>query len=183
MPSNELKVIVGAGSTFQLGWKSLTQDELDLLDSAGWARTFTPSSVDVLLAEHVWEHLTLAEGLKAALNCHRYLKRGGYMRVAVPDGLHPEPNYIDWVRPGGIWNPDDHKVLYTYKTLGDVFTQAGFKVLLLEWFDEQGRLNVGKWSMQDGNIMRSAKHWYAHTFLSLVVKAPYTSLIIDAYKE
>lgn len=31
----------------------------------------------------------------------RVLKPGGYVRVAVPDGFHPDPAYIEMGRPGG----------------------------------------------------------------------------------
>ena len=34
------------------------------------------------LAEHVWEHMTFAEGIEAAKNCYKYLVEGGYMRIA-----------------------------------------------------------------------------------------------------
>jgi predicted SAM-dependent methyltransferase len=178
-----LRLILGAGATFQDGWLSLTQEDLDLLNKEQWSKCVAPSSVNAMLAEHVWEHLTIGEGCEAARNCYEYLKPGGYLRVAVPDGLHPSPNYIDWVKPGGIWNPHDHKVLYNYQTLSSCFVLAGFSVRLLEWFDEHGRLNMAKWKFRDGNISRSHKHWYAHTFLSVVVGAPYTSLVIDAIKE
>jgi predicted SAM-dependent methyltransferase len=175
-------IIVGAGKSFQAGWQSLPQSELDLLNQDDWSKLFAPSSLDAILAEHVFEHLTLREGYLAALNCYHYLKPEGYLRLAVPDGLHPDSRYIEWVRPGNRWNGDDHKVLYTYKSLAALLNQAGFGVQLLEWWDEQGRLNADEWSFADGNIMRSSKHWYASIFLSTVVNAPYTSLVVDAFK-
>jgi predicted SAM-dependent methyltransferase len=181
--SNELKIIVGAGRTFQADWHALKQSDLDLLDSARWSRMFRPSSIDAILAEHVWEHLKPHEAVIATQNCYRYLKPGGYMRVAVPDGFHPNAKYIEWVRPGGTWNPHDHHVLYNYKLLTRLFESVGFKVRLLEWFDERGKHHRSDWSFQHGNILRCAKHWYATAFLSVVVGAPYTSLVIDAFKR
>jgi predicted SAM-dependent methyltransferase len=178
-----IKLILGAGATFQDGWHSLKQEDLDLLNREQWSKLVAPESVKAMLAEHVWEHLTMREGCEAARNCYDYLKPGGYLRVAVPDGLHPNERYRDWVKPGGTWQPDEHKVLFTYETLASLFMLAGFKVRLLEWFDKQGRLNFARWRFRDGNIQRSYKHWYANTFLSVVVGAPYTSLIIDAIKE
>ena len=53
------------------------------------------------MAEHVWEHLSEADARAANRLCFRYLKPGGVLRLAVPDGLHPDPGYIDEVRPGG----------------------------------------------------------------------------------
>jgi predicted SAM-dependent methyltransferase len=178
-----VRIIVGAGNTFQSGWNALRQSDLDLLDGDRWASLFVPSSVDAVLAEHVFEHLTFDEGLLAAQNCYRYLKPGGYLRIAVPDGLNPYENYYEWVRPGGIWNPDDHKVLYTYLSLQALLEYAGFSVRLLEWWDESGVLNCSEWSQHHGNVTRCTKHWYANFFLSAVVGAPYTSLVVDAFKE
>jgi predicted SAM-dependent methyltransferase len=51
-----------------------------------------------MLAEHVWEHLTEEEGLAAARACFKYLSPGGFLRVVVPDGLHPDPAYVEWSR-------------------------------------------------------------------------------------
>jgi len=51
--------------------------------------------LDAILAEHVWEHLTKEEALIAALTCYRYIKNGGYLRVAVPDGPHPNPQTLN----------------------------------------------------------------------------------------
>jgi predicted SAM-dependent methyltransferase len=56
-----------------------------------WKFFFQESSLDAILAEHVWEHLSLNEASIAAKNCFKYLKHGGYVRVAVPDGYHPSP--------------------------------------------------------------------------------------------
>jgi predicted SAM-dependent methyltransferase len=137
--------------------------------------------VDNILAEHVFEHMTFEDGFKAASNCYRALKPFGRLRIAVPDGFHPDPAYINWVKPGGIWNPHDHLVLYNYKTLSKLLMRAGFRVLLLEWHDERGQLHVRQWSDANGMVWRSVKHWYAG-FLTLVVGARYTSLIVDAVK-
>ena len=51
-------------------------------------------------------------------NCYEFLRPGGRLRIAVPDGFHPEPGYIEYVRPGGTGiGADDHKVLYNYQSL------------------------------------------------------------------
>jgi predicted SAM-dependent methyltransferase len=178
-----MKIIVGAGNTHQLGWTSLQQADLDITNRFQWARRFAPASLDAVLAEHVFEHLTLAEGYAAARNCFEYLKRGGYLRVAVPDGLHPDPQYIAWVRPGDGWNGDDHKELYDYRNLSKLLTKSGFTVRLLEWWDESGDLHINEWSQDLGNISRCYGHWYTSLFLNSVVCSQYTSLIIDAFKR
>lgn len=112
------RIEVGASGRFDRGWLPTNKDFLNLLKPTDWARLFPPASLDAILAEHVWEHLTEQEGLIAASICFKYLKPGGYLRVAVPDGLHPDPEYIEWVRVGGVGTANrDHKVLYTYQSL------------------------------------------------------------------
>jgi predicted SAM-dependent methyltransferase len=176
-----MKIIVGAQATQQLGWASLQKNDLDIRDEGSWARRFMPDSLDAVLAEHVLEHLTYAEAAQAVRNCFKYLKPNGYFRIAVPDGFHPEPNYIAWVRPMTGWNGDDHKFLFDYKNLGDLLLEMGFIVRPLEWFDEQGTFHQGLWNIQDGVITRSRDAVWSK-FLSIVVNAKYTSLIVDAIK-
>jgi predicted SAM-dependent methyltransferase len=68
---------------------------------------FTHNSITAILAEHVWEHLTFEEGVQAAKNCYKYLKPGGYVRCAVPDGYFPDEEYQNIVKIGGP-GPKDH---------------------------------------------------------------------------
>lgn len=42
-------------------------------------------SVDAFLTEHVFEHLSYEEGVEAGENLYKFLKDGGYIRVAVLD--------------------------------------------------------------------------------------------------
>jgi predicted SAM-dependent methyltransferase len=69
-----MKLIIGAGRTSYDGWVSTQEDELNLLSLEGWSQFSEPGSVDALLAEHVWEHLTYEEGINAAKHCYEYLK-------------------------------------------------------------------------------------------------------------
>ena len=131
------------------------------------------------LAEHVFEHLTAAEAALAARNCLNYLKQEGYLRIAVPDGYFPDPAYIEHVRPMGSGpGAHDHKILYTYKTLSDLFASCGFKVTLLEFWDEQGKFHYTPWSAEGGLVRRS--RW--HDPRNNEEEITYTSLILDAKK-
>ena len=138
--SSRKRIVIGAWSRYDSGWIPTQREFLDLLDPAGWERCFRPNSVDAILAEHVWEHVTETDGLAAARTCFRYLKPGGYLRVAVPDGLLPDEAYIDLVKadPGSsprAHGPDgnsaNHKALYTYRSLRELFERAGFRELSL----------------------------------------------------
>jgi len=176
---NNLKIIVGSAAIKQEGWISTDYPLLDLTDSRTFAGFFDSSSVSNILAEHVWEHLSLEEGAKACSNCFVYLKQGGLLRIAVPDGYHSDPDYIAQVKPGGYGlGADDHKVLYNYRTLSAILENAGYKVRLLEWFDEQGKFHHEDWNVEDGLIRRSTRFDPRNS----ANPTAYTSLIIDAIK-
>lgn len=178
--SDSLKIVFGASGIFSKEWIPTDIDNLDLLKREDWKRYFQPSSVDAMLAEHVWEHLTMEEALLASQHCYEYLKPGGYLRLAVPDGCHPDPEYIDYVKVDGSGpGSDDHKVLYTYKTMQTMLEKAGFTVNLLEYFDEEGQFHAVDWRVEDGKIHRSARFDPRNQDGS----RSYTSLIADACKK
>ena len=185
-----MKIICGAGGVMRPGWVSLQQSDLDIRDRLAWARMFRPASLTAVLIEHLLEHLSESEARAAVRNFHRYLKRGGYVRCAVPDGYHPSPAYLDWVTPGSVgerWLQNfrlgdaPHKTLWNYRSLTELFCESGFAVILLEWFDAEGRFHRTEWDAGDGYIRRCAGCAWAQ-FLSLIVGAPYTSLIADCVR-
>jgi predicted SAM-dependent methyltransferase len=132
-----LRVIIGAGEQRWDGWIATHREQLDLCDRATWAAWFGERLADGLLCEHVFEHLTEAEGRTAAALCFAFLKPGGFLRLAVPDAFYPDPDYQNTVKPGGPGPSDhpaaDHKIVYDHRSLSDVLASAGFTVDLLEY--------------------------------------------------
>lgn len=178
---NPLKLVIGASGKGNPGWFPTDEQFLDLTKPAHWQRFFPPSSVEALLAEHVWEHLTAREAHLAARTTFEFLKPGGYLRVAVPDGYHPDPVYREWSRVGGKGPgqvSNDHKIFYTYQTLGALFESVGYRVTLLEYHDEHGQFHRRPWDARDGLIRRSAQFDKRNWPGRLV----YTSIILDAVK-
>ncbi len=177
--SSPLRIVVGAGGLFDPGWIPTDVDVLDILDERHWQRLFRENSIDAILAEHVWEHLTAEQGLLAAENCFHFLRPGGYLRAAVPDGYHPDPAYREWVRPGGSGaGADDHKLLYNHESFGRLFETAGFQVEPLEYFDAGGKFHAVDWDPALGKIERSRRF----DERSRDGKLAYTSVIVDARK-
>jgi predicted SAM-dependent methyltransferase len=173
------KIVLGAGGTQFEGWYATDRETLDVLKREDFLSHWKPSSRTTFLAEHVWEHITPADAAIAARNVFEFLRPGGRFRLAVPDGLHPDPAYIEYVRPGGTGaGADDHKILYTYRTMTESLEQAGFKVVLLEYWDERGEFHFSEWSKKDGFIERSKRYDPRNQDGSL----SYTSLIVDAIK-
>ncbi len=181
-PDKPVRIIIGAGDQHWPGWISTHREELDLLRPEDWENSFHARSVDAFLCEHVWEHLTEAQGRAAAKLCCKWLKSGGYLRCAVPDANFPDKAYQQIARVGGPGPRDhpasSHKALYDYKRFVDVFAQAGFDVDLLEYCDNQGRFHYNQWSPDDGPVYRSLL--LDHRNHGAKIKS--ISLIVDAKK-
>jgi predicted SAM-dependent methyltransferase len=170
------RIVIGASGVFEPGWTPTDAREFDLLQPQTWERFVQPESIDCLMAEHVWEHLTLAQGRIAALTCHRFLKPGGYLRVAVPDGLFPSAEFQEYIKIGGKAGGGvvgGHLIVYTYAMLRDVFESAGFTTTLLEYHDEAGQFHYQDWDPAQGKIHRSKR---------FDDRGP-ISIILDAHKR
>lgn len=177
-----MKIIIGAGNTTQMGWISTQEDQLNVLERSHFARDYAENSIEAMLAEHVWEHMTLEEGIVAARNCYDYLQPGGYIRCAVPDVNFRNEAYQRIVQVGGPGPVDhpaySHKIVYDYASFRKVFEQAGFHVELLEYCDEAGIFHYSYWNEQDGKIGRSFRFDTRNSRNSLGM----VSIIIDAKK-
>lgn len=174
-----LRLVVGSGGKPVTGWIPSERENIDLLRSETWAKYFRPDTLDAILAEHVWEHLEPDDALTAAKNCFRFLRPGGYLRAAVPDGYHPDAAYIDSVRPGGNGpGSDDHRVLYNFASFRHVFAAVGFEVVLYEYFDKDGEFHFLDWNPVEGRISRSSRLDPRNRKIAL----SYTSVVLDAVK-
>jgi predicted SAM-dependent methyltransferase len=174
------KIVLGASATFGPGWIPAEIEALNILQETDWERFFAPNSIDAMLAENVWEHLTADEAFLGAELCFRYLKPGGYLRIAVPDGNHPDPEYIAWVSPGGSGvGADDHTILYMHTSARALFERAGFAIRLHEYFDDAGRFHFTEWAPEYGMIHRSK----CYDKRNRGGKLGYTSIVLDAVKK
>lgn len=173
------KVILGAGKTSYPGWVATDKQSLDVTEPSGFERLLNGKSAIRFLAEHVWEHLSDDDLARANQMVFRFLAPGGCVRIAVPDGCHPDEGYRSRVTPGGsgpsAW---DHKQLFTHISLAECLEKAGFRVEKLEHWDEHGEFHRKPWRFEDGPVKRSAEHDRRNRRGKLA----YTSLIVDAWK-
>lgn len=173
------KITIGASNIYESGWSPTELNFLNLTKEEDFKALFAPNSIEAIIAEHVWEHLSPEDGKKALANCFKYMKPGGYLRIAVPDGYHADEDYINRVKPGGYGNgSDDHKILYNYQSFSAVMKEVGFQVNLLEYFNEKKEFVYNPWDKKQGNIRRSRYNDSRNTADKIV----YSSLIIDAVK-
>jgi len=171
-----LNIIIGAGTTKLPGWIATDIDILNVCDERDWKRCFDVNSIDLLLSEHVFEHLSEDECRESFLFCFKYLKTGGNFRIAVPDGNRDDDVYLKEVSPP----KDGHKILFTWSKLQRMLEEAGFQVTLLEWFDDATEFHYKKWDVSRGLIMRSK--WFDGQSGFAYKGLNYTSIIIDAKK-
>ncbi len=181
--NKEINLNVGASITRFQGWFptdiEINSYHLDLTSRADFERMLAGRQVRRILAEHVFEHLTTAQILQALPLLYAYSTPDVNIRIAVPDGYHTSPDYIERVKIGGTGEgADDHKQLFTYKTLGEIFEKAGFKATPVEYWDEQGNFHQGYQLDENGYITRSM----LHDSRNQAGKPVYTSLIMDFCK-
>jgi len=173
-----VKLVIGSASKSYEGWLNTDLPILDALNPAQWNYIFPRGSLDRILAEHVIEHWTEHEFRLFLRIIQPFLSEQGFTRIAVPDGFHPDPSYIDWVKPGGIGiGADDHKVLYNHIAITGVLSEEGYDHNLLEYFDEAGQFHCSPWEISDGFVARSADYDHRNKENPL----SYTSLIVDAW--
>ena len=174
------RVVIGSSGVFNAGWIPSNYQYLNLLNESHWIRAFGDRKVDALLAEHVWEHLSEADGLLALKLAHKYMREGARLRLAVPDGYCPNADYIEKVKPGGTGEgSDDHRVLYNVNSLEKIMLDAGFSVERIEFYDAKGQFHRVPWDPADGMVHRSSTHDERNFDGQLV----YTSLILDGFKK
>lgn len=178
-----VNVIIGAGLTNYHGWIKTDYPFFDLLNMKHWNYFFSNYKADKFLAEHVFEHF-YEEQIQFVLKmASRFMNKGGCIRIAVPDGFHPDKKYIDYVRPNGSGaGADDHKVLLNYKSLSDLLKRSGLEPTLIEYWDENGELKENDCKPENGYIKRTKKNINQS-------KTPdnygfvYTSLVVDGMKK
>ena len=177
---NKIRFNVGSGKVgFENDWFNTDKTTLDITQLNEWKRYLKFLKTDNVFAEHVWEHLTPEQADASNKNIYQCLKSGGRFRVAVPDGFNPDAAYINHVKVGGIGpGADDHKILYNYKTMKASLEKIGFKVELLEYWDEHGKFHYTDWDLEHGKVLRSRRFDKRNENGEL----KYTSLIIDAIK-
>ena len=173
------RIVLGSGYREVRGWVCTDRDILDVTDRAAFARYWAPATAGAFLAEHVWEHLPLDAAAKGVANCFEFLRPGGTLRIAVPDGFNPDPAYREYVRPGGSGpGADDHQVLYDHRSMSRLLADAGFIVEPQEYWDEAGKFHFTDWPDERGHILRSRRYDPRNQDGRLA----YTSLIVDGIK-
>ena len=172
-------LVLGAGPTIYDSWFSTDIATLDVTQEKDFKKYFKNKKINKVLAEHVIEHLSSEQIIIMNKNIYKYSEPDLNIRIAVPDGFHPDIEYINKVKPGGSGEgADDHKHLFDYKTLTEIFNETGYEAKLVEYWDENGKFHS---SYDDDNGF--IKRCLSNDLRNKDGNPRYTSLIIDFTKK
>lgn len=172
-------LVLGAGPTKYENWFSTDKVTLDVTKEKDFKKYFKKKKINRILAEHMLEHLTSEQIVQMNDNIFNYSDADVNIRIAVPDGFHSDIEYINKVKPGGFGEGAvDHKHLFNFKTLSEVFENSGYQANLIEYWDENGEFH-SSYSDDNGYIKRCFKNDRRNKD----GKPHYSSLIIDFKKK
>ena len=154
---DSVNLILGAALTNQKGWFSTNEDWLDICKEDHWKRLFNSKQrIKRVLAEHVFEHLTLDEMRNAINLIYKNMVLGGSLRIAVPDGNNPNQEYRNHCGINGIGiDVSDHKQFITFELLRDEVERIGFKCHLIEGYLKNKKLISTPFNSELGEVIRS----------------------------
>lgn len=199
---NKIKVVIGSGGSCFNGWISTDKDIFDITELSEWEKYFKNKEIDNILAEHVFEHLSINDIKKTFLYIYEYLRNGGILRFAVPDGYHPSSYVRELTKPGGLEpGADTHKIFFNIDIVEKLAKEVCFKLNKIEYFDKNGFFHKKDFTFENGYISRCSKNYkgrftnndkeYSKFFNSIPEhlqqqfidnKISYTSLLVDFIK-
>jgi predicted SAM-dependent methyltransferase len=180
----KIKLIVGAAETYQPGWYSTNEQWLDITNRSDWNKVFQGKRlITHVVAEHVFEHLTYDECRQALSNMSAHMMEYARIRIAVPDGYHPDPTYQANVGVGGTGaDAVDHKQFLNVDVLSTLLRESGFEPEIIEGYDRKCRLVTTPYSTDDGFIGRSRSNPNSGPTSGWDFIDSNTSLIVDGIK-
>lgn len=110
------KLNLGCGTDYKQGWINIDNNsdnnikQLDVNWDLSKGIPFDDNSIDFIFNEHFLEHLTVEEGQIFLRECKRVLKKGGVLRISMPD---LEKCMKDYFNPN--WKEDNKE---TYRKFG-----------------------------------------------------------------
>lgn len=145
------KLNLGAGSWKLTGWQNVDYDTVDL---ARFPWPWKDNTVSEILASHVLEHFTKAEGVLFLLQCWRILEPGGVLHIAVPDmdkfimcrlsGDYSQLNGYPWISLDDLLGGntgdvlatdlDKHKYMYCEASLSWTLKLHGYERVARRFF-------------------------------------------------
>ena len=161
--SGSVRLSVGSAGHCLRDWLCTERASLDLFTMKDWT-VFRRTGIDIVFSEHVLEHMTPLQVRKIAALAFLFVKPGGRVRTAVPDGYRPDPEYQRYVQAGGTpsGSGQNHMAVWTKDTLPPLFEDVGFSIIHLEHWNLNGLFfqNATAYDRENefGKIDRSQKN-------------------------
>ncbi len=141
------KLNIGCGTDYKDGWINIDNnsdnniEKLDLNWDLRNPLPFKDGTVDFIFNEHFMEHLTVEQSLQANQDFMRVLKKGGVLRIAMPDLEGAVEIYMDrkWRQRPVIKNHNMQFVKTRAELLNMSFRWWGH-MWLYDWEELQRRL-------------------------------------------
>ena len=147
-PGKPVMLNIGCGTDYKEGWINIDNNsddnisKLDLNWDLRFPLPFEDNSVDFIFNEHFIEHLTVEESRASLRDFMRVLKKGGVMRIAMPDLSESVELYLDkkWKNRPIIKNHKMDFVQTPAELLNMSFSWWGHK-WLYDWEELTRRIN------------------------------------------
>ena len=144
---NEKKLHLGSGDKILPGFLNVDMRDVPGVDISGFdvadLSRFESNSFELIYACHVLEHLPRPKTFPTLLEWNRVLKKGGILRVAVPDWdatveiyrrTSDYENLLNWIYGGRDYEGNEHHRQFTFTGLKTMLIEAGFKrVIRYDW--------------------------------------------------
>lgn len=117
-------VNIGCGSNYNSNWINLDlyRSKFVKYHNIKKKLPFLDSSIDVIYHSHVLEHLTKKEADNFIKDCFRVLKKGGIMRVVVPDLEQICEEYLNNLKEGFLTSDTQFIAKYNWNKI-EIFDQ------------------------------------------------------------
>jgi predicted SAM-dependent methyltransferase len=186
---NNVKLHLGCGNVHIDGFINIDANYLpavDIVDNARHLRKFEENSVDLIYASNVLEHLGRWEFMPALERWYAILKKGGILRVSVPDFEALCEYYLETkdlrtmycALYGGQDNPGNcHYLCWDFETLKNDLRTAGFVNVRRYDRNKTEHAHVRDWSLNympyrnKKNKILPDKEWFKGKFVALNVEA------------
>jgi predicted SAM-dependent methyltransferase len=157
-----LKVNIGCGKEPFKGWTNLDLDpesRADILWDVTDGLPFANDSCSFIYCEHFLEHLSVEEGVRFLVECHRSLQKGGVVRIGMPSAQEIVRHYYenDWAH-----QPWLEKYGYTWIKTRAEYINVCFREWGHQWLYDveelQRRLREAGFAQTESVAWRESQH-------------------------
>lgn len=186
---SNVKLHLGCGNRIIKGFVNIDVNyhpNVDLVDNARYLRKFDENSVDLIYTSNTLEHLGRWEYMPALERWYTILKKGGVLRLSVPDfealcEYYMETKDLETIYCAlyaGQDNPQNyHYWCWDFNTLKKDLEKVGFRNIRRYDRNKTEHMDVRDWSLNyvpyrdSNNNVLPDEEWFKGKFIALNVEA------------